>query len=159
MYTGKICSHEFHINLTWNSHEKFHVRFTSIELIHETHVKMFMWISRELRFTWIWCEIFHMNFTWNLQQQKMIFFMNLIKFENLKVIWNTLFWKFMWISHEIFLRDFHMSFTWDSRETHKNWFHMSFTYKLVWGEIDVNFTWDSHEFKFTWNWCEWNLPV
>ena len=140
LYTGKICSHEFQMNLTWNSHDKFHVRFTLIELIHETYVKFFMWISRELKFTWIGCEINN--------KKKLISFMILIKFENLDVIWNTLFWKFMWISHEKKLLDFHVKFT----KTDFTWVS-----RISW--FEVKFTWDLHKFKFKWNWCEWNLPV
>ena len=51
VYTGKFTSREFHVKLTSN------------EFILETHVEMFIRVSRQLRFTRFLSEFFNTNFT------------------------------------------------------------------------------------------------
>ena len=59
-----------YMKLTWKFLCEYHVNWDS----HESDVKIFTWISREI-----------------YNNKKLIFFMILIKFENLDVIWITLF--------------------------------------------------------------------
>ena len=106
--------------LTWVSHEKVHMKFTRIELIRETHMKKFTWVSREMsfhmKFIWIARE-FHVKFTWISHE-------------------NTSHQFHVKSSHQFHVSQFHVKLTWFSCEIHV---------RFTWISREARFTWNSCE--------------
>ena len=81
VYTCKIAKCEFHAKRV---SRVFHVKFSRKICFMWISRENFMWISRETHFTWISCEIFHVNWRWNEFHMKFAW--------NMHIYFTWIFW-------------------------------------------------------------------